>query len=123
MTTDEYFILAKDLHVSCQLVSPPSLILRPVGLYKDRKSIEMLQFNSTVLFFCLLPACDMNVHKQCVVNVPSLCGTDHTERRGRLFLKIEVSMDRLHVTGWSRSPSDCGFSSHLRLLPDVTVSG
>jgi hypothetical protein len=44
-------------------------------------------------------ACDMNVHKRCTESVPHLCGCDHTERRGRIEIKISCTRDKLLLEG------------------------
>lgn len=41
----------------------------------------------------------MNVHRRCETSVPSLCGQDHTEKRGRIHLTIRGESEDVFVTG------------------------
>ena len=75
-------------------------------------------------------ACDMNVHKKCQDSVPNLCGCDHTERRGRIELKVNIVNQQLICEvkqGKNLIPCDPSGSSDpyvkCKLIPENSSEG
>jgi len=85
-----------------------ALIQREVS---DDKCVLLRSFSEVsgiiIKAFILFAGCQMNAHKRCQKFIPKLCGADHTERRGRIHLKVAVEgtgdertlrIDGMHMT-------------------------
>ena len=53
----------------------------------------------TILRLELTKTQDKNIHKRCREYIPSLCGRDHKEKRGRLKIKTVFIDKLLRITG------------------------
>lgn len=62
----------------------------------------------------------MNAHKRCEKFIPKLCGADHTERRGRVHLKVAVEGSgdarTLRIDGMHIWPYTCTHLENLHIM-------
>lgn len=82
----------------CERMSPRLPVHSDSEWYNGASLMRATITLSLCLSLRASPDCMMNIHKRCVANVPSLCGTDHTERRGRMYITAEVKTNVLTVT-------------------------
>ena len=67
--------------------------------------------------------CDMNVHKRCEASVPSLCGCDHTERRGRPEYMYSATLSALMLSTSCEALWQGSLTAQKRLGNIFWVSG
>ena len=68
------------IHFECWLLSEATLDYR----------VQLISLAFRIDFLSIASGCQMNAHKRCEKFIPKLCGADHTERRGRIHIKVSI---------------------------------
>uniref|UniRef100_A0A673HIY6 Protein kinase C n=1 Tax=Sinocyclocheilus rhinocerous TaxID=307959 RepID=A0A673HIY6_9TELE len=88
------FVVHKRCHEFVTFTCPGAITAPKAEVCMYCECCSLLMYTVCHLF----RGCDMNVHKRCENSVPSLCGQDHTEKRGRIRLTVRGEKEDIYVT-------------------------